>query len=130
MTAEEKYEKLEITSKIIGAAFTVHNELGPHYLEVVYQRALALEFGNLGLEFSREDKVPIYYKGTIIDTRRADFIVDNVLVEIKAKATLENRDHEQILSYLKSSGIRIGLLLNFGGDKLEYHRKINSAGNV
>ena len=130
MEKEEKYEKAEITSKIIGAAFAVHNELGPHYLEVVYQRALALELKSTGLNFNREVDVPIHYKGIKLDTRRTDFIIEDVLVEIKAKGVLENRDHEQILSYLKSSGYRIGLLLNFGGDKLDYHRKINSAGNI
>jgi len=125
-----EYEKSELTSKIIGAAMTVHKELGPHYLEVVYQRAFSIELNNLGLELSRETPVPIYYKGRKIDTRRADFIIDNVLVEIKAKGVLEQRDHEQILSYLKSSGYKVGLLLNFGSNSMEYHRKINSAGNI
>ena len=130
MKSNEQYEKSEITSKIIGAAFAVHNELGLHYLEMIYQRALALELKTTGLNFNREIDVPIHYKGIKLDTRRADFVVEDVLIEIKAKRILENRDHEQIISYLKSSGYRIGLLLNFGGDKLEYHRKINSAGNM
>ena len=130
LSEDTKYEKSDITAKIIGAAFSVHNELGPHYLEVIYQRALALEFSSLGLDFNREIKVSIYYKGTEIDTRRADFIVENVLVEIKAKGGLEKQDHEQIISYLKSSGFRVGLLINFGADRLEYYRKINSAGNI
>lgn len=128
--SEEKYEKEDITRKIIEAAMTVHNELGPHYLEVVYQRALAMELGWMGMDFNREDKVNIYYKGKVIDTRRADFIVEDVLVEIKAKGALENRDHEQLLSYMKSSGFRIGLLINFGADRLEFKRKINSAGKI
>jgi GxxExxY protein len=62
--------------------------------------------------------------------RRADFIIEGVLVEIKAKAMLENKDFEQLFSYLKSSDFRIGLLLNFGADKLEFKRRINFAGHL
>lgn len=130
MSIKPEYEKSEITSRIIGAALAVHKELGPHYLEVVYQRALALELSDLGMNFSRETHIPIYYKGRKIDTRRADFIIEDVLVEIKAKESLDKRDYEQILSYLKSSGYRVGLLINFGADSMEFHRKINSDGSV
>ena len=126
----EDFEKKEVTAKIIRAAMNVHNELGPHYLEVIYQRALAIELTRFDLEFTRETDIPIYYRGEKIDTRRADFIVDDVLVEIKAKTELENKDHEQILSYLKSSGYRVGMLINFGGKKLEFIRKANRGGNV
>ena len=127
---DNQYEKSETTGIIIKAAMEVHNNLGPHYLEVVYQRALEREFNALGLEYSREVNVPIHYKGEKIDTRRADFIVEDCLVEIKAKEKLEAKDHEQILSYLKSSGFRIGLLINFGSDRLEIKRKINSKGKI
>jgi len=88
----ESLEKSEITGKIIGAAMTVHSELGPHYLEVIYQRALEVELKAIGLNYSREENIPIYYKGEKLDTRRADFIIDGVLVEIKAKSQLEERD--------------------------------------
>lgn len=117
--------KSEVTDKIIKAAIEVHRELGPHYLEVVYQRALAIELTQYFEDFSREIKIPIHYKGKIIDTRRADFLVDDVLVEIKAKGNFEPRDHEQILSYLKSANLKVGLLLNFGADRVEISRKVN-----
>jgi len=117
--------KSEVTDKIIRAAIEVHKELGPHYLEVVYQRALAIELTQYFEDFGREIKIPIYYKEKIIDTRRADFLVEDILVEIKAKGKLEARDHEQILSYLKSANLKIGLLLNFGADRVEISRKVN-----
>jgi len=130
MNIKPEYEKSETTSKIIGAAMAVHKEFGPHYLEVAYQRALAIELNNLGIDFSRETPVPIYYKDQKIDTRRADFIIENVLVEVKVKSELDQRDYEQILSYLKSSGYKVGLLVNFGAASLEYHRKINTNGAI
>lgn len=118
------YPKSEITGKIIGAAQEVHSELGPHYLEVVYQRALAYELKQYFNDFSREVDVPIYYKDMKVDTRRADFLIEDVLVEIKAKATLESKDYKQLLSYLKSSGFKVGLLLNFGAKSLQVKRMV------
>ena len=120
-----EYPKSETTGKIIRAAQEVHRELGPHYLEVVYQRALAIELKKYTSEFNREVNIPIFYKDIKIDTRRADFIVEDVLVETKAKESIEKRDTEQLLSYLKSSKIQVGLLINFGADSLQVKRMIN-----
>ena len=127
---DDRYEKSGITGEVIKAAFEVHNELGPHYLEVVYQRALDRELIATGLEFNREVDVSIYYKGDKIDTRRADFLVEGCLVEIKAKSELEDRDYEQLLSYMKSGGFRVGLLLNFGAKRLQIKRMAYDNGNT
>jgi GxxExxY protein len=120
-----EYEKSDTTEKIIKAAFNVHGELGPHFMEVVYQRALEIELKKYFSEFEREVKLPIYYKGIQIDTRRADFFIDEVVVEIKAKEAFEPKDFEQLLAYLKASNLRIGLLINFGAKKIEIRRLIN-----
>lgn len=130
MNDNNVYEKVDITGKIISAAFEVHNELGAHYMEVVYQRALAKELMSTGLEYNREVEVPIHYKGEKIDTRRADFLVEGCLVEIKAKNELEDRDYEQLLFYMKSGGFRVGLLLNFGAKKLQIKRMAYSKGTI
>ncbi len=94
-------------------------------MEVTYQRALAIEFQAHGLEFGREVKIPVYYKQEQIDTRRVDFMVEDILVEIKAKSEFAPEDFVQILGYLKASGIKTGLLLNFSSKMLGIKRFVN-----
>lgn len=115
----------ETTGRIIGAAIEVHRELGPGFQEVVYQRALERELRAVGIEYTRECDVPVFYKGDQIDTRRVDFVVEDVIVEIKARAELLPQDHVQTICYLKASGFRVALLLNFGAPKLGIDRYAN-----
>ncbi len=119
------YDFGTLTDKILGVCVEVHKTLGPGFREIVYQRALALELTATGLSFSREEKVPIYYKGEQIDTRRVDFIVEECMLEIKAKESLAPEDYVQALSYLKASGFKLGLLVNFGAAKIEVKRLVN-----
>ena len=115
----------DITQKIIGCAFEVHNFLGNGFQEVIYQRALALELGKAKLDFAREVEQPIYYKeySEEIGTRRADFVVEGkVLVELKAITELTDVHLAQILNYLKAYRFEIGLLINFGGKSVEFKR--------
>jgi len=121
-----EYKDSELTSKIIGACIEVHKNLGSGFTEITYQRALALELKSSGLDFDREVKVPVYYKGKQIDTRRVDFMVDNCMPEIKAKSRFDPEDYVQALSYLKASGFELGLLVNFGAKKIEIKRLINT----
>ena len=100
----------------------MHRELGPYYLETTYQTALALELQAEGLDYARECWADVFYKGTKVDKRRLDFIVEDVLLEIKAKAALEDVDKMQTLSYLKTTGYRVGLLINFGAPTIEVRR--------
>lgn len=120
-----KYPSSEVTARIIATAQEVHRTLGPGFEEVFYQRALAKEFPAHGLEFSREMWIDVRYKGELLGKKRVDFVVHDVMVEIKAKAVLDDVDHVQALSYLKASGYKVGLLLNFGGAKLGIKRLIN-----
>jgi GxxExxY protein len=126
---DERYHLSALTGRIIAAAKEVFNTIGPGFEEKIYQRALALELPAQGLEFSREVWIDVNYKGETVGKKRVDFIIDDpsgsVMVEIKAKAQLEDVDFVQALSYLKTSGYKVGLLLNFGGRSLEVKRLVN-----
>lgn len=120
----------DITEKIIGCAFEVHKFLGNGFQEVIYQRALALEFIEAELAFRRELEIEIFYKEfeKPIGTRRADFLVDEkVLVEVKAMSNLEDVHIAQLLNYLKAYRIEVGLLINFGSKSMQFKRLILSA---
>lgn len=123
--AEYKYS--ELTGKIIGCGMEVHKILGNGFQEVIYQRALALEFDLHELRFAREFEMPIYYKENHIGTRRADFLVeDKISVELKALIKLEDVHLAQAINYLEAYNLEIGLLLNFGAKSLEFKRLVNS----
>src|SRR6187402_1911683 len=101
----EEYKHSDITHKIIGCAMQVHSYLGNGFQEVIYQRALAIEFANAGLTFQREIEMPIFYKDYLdpIGTRRVDFLVEEtVLVELKAIIQLDDVHLAQILNYLRA----------------------------
>ncbi|MBO9659173.1 MAG: GxxExxY protein [Chitinophagaceae bacterium] len=116
----------DITEKIIGAAFRVHAELKNGYQEVIHQRALTIEFAEIGLQFNREFEMPIFYKGKRIGTRRVDFFVCRLIsVEIKAVAKLLPEHITQTLNYLEAYNIEVGLLINFGSNSLDVHRLTN-----
>ena len=115
-----------LTRRIIGCGMAVHSALGNGFQEVVYQRALAVEMEREGLSFSREHEMPIWYRDVQVGTRRVDFFVEEiVLVELKAISSLENVHLAQGLNYLEAFGLEVGLLLNFGGTRLEFKRLTN-----
>ena len=112
--------------EIIGACMEVHRNLGGGFLEAVYQEALALELGHRGIPYNREKKLEITYKGTKLEKYYiADFICyDNIIVELKALNTLASEHEAQLLNYLKASGKRLGILVNFGEKSLKYKRMV------
>ena len=119
--AELKYK--EITEKIIGAAMKVPATLGNGFQEVIYQRALEIEFKYAGLSFAREFNMKIYYRNEEVGERRVDFFVENtIMVEIKALINLENVHLAQAKNYLEVYNIEVGLLLNFGVASLQFKR--------
>lgn len=116
----------KLTHKIIGCAMEVHNHLGNGFQEVIYQRCLAIEFEEQGLSFAREMEMEISYKERNVGTRRVDFFVENiVMVEIKAVLKLEGAHKTQAINYCEAYNIADGLLLNFGSERLQYHRVFN-----
>ena len=121
---EFKYQ--EITKKIIGAAMKVHSGLGNGFQEVIYQRALAIEFTKENLQFAREFTMSIFYDGQIIGERRVDFLVEKIIsVELKAKEILEPTHYAQARNYLEAYNLDVGMLLNFGNISLEFKRLEN-----
>jgi GxxExxY protein len=112
--------------KIIGACMNVHKELGPGFLEAVYQESLTLEFLEQGIPFEKEKDIRIVYKGKTLDKcYKADFLCfDNIIVEVKALSEISNDHISQLLNYLKATKLRVGLLVNFGSSRLVYKRLI------
>ena len=111
----EVFENNSLTDAIIGAAITVHRELGPGLLESVYEKCLALELTKSGLQTTSQKEIPLTYKGLALESGfRADLIVENkVLVELKSVDQFLPVHTAQVLTYLKLSNLRTGLLINF-----------------
>ncbi len=114
--------------QIIGKCFEVHNNLGSGFLEVIYKDALELEFKNAGIPFAREVEYKIRYKDIILPHYfYADFVVyDKIILEIKAVSGLKEEFVAQAINYLKASGNKLSLLINFGEQSLNYKRIIYS----
>jgi len=117
----------ELTHSIIGCAMKVHTSLGNGFQEVIYQRALCIEFEKKRLSFVRELEMDIIYEGHNIGKRRVDFFIENkVMVEIKAKFKLEDIHLAQAINYCEAYNLPLGLLLNFGSKSLEFKRVYNT----
>lgn len=113
----------DITEKIIYAAFEVHNFLGYGFLEKVYQRAMQAELARLGLSAEMEYALKVYYKGIMVGEYFADLLVENkVIVELKVSKKYNSPDESQVLNQLKASGVKVGLLINFGSYRVEFKR--------
>lgn len=122
----DKYPHKELTYKIIGALFKVHNYLGNSLEEKYYQRALAQEFRNLGLKFKEQVEVDLNYDGLNIGKHKLDFLIeDKIILEIKAIPRLDAKASTQLLAYLKSCRVHVGLLANFRTERLTYRRLVN-----
>ena len=116
-------EQEELTGKIIGAAIRVHRELGPGFLESVYEEAMSLELAAQGLHFARQVSVPIRYRGQSIGEHRLDLLVEGtVVVELKAVLEIQDIFYATLRSYLRASGTTVGLLLNFAAVTLQVKR--------
>ena len=114
------------TYSIIGAAMTVHRELGCGFLEAVYQDALEKEFQHLNIPYKREYKLPVFYCGQQLNSYyQADFICFNsVIVELKALQQLYGTEEAQVINYLKASNLHRALLINFGTKSLQHKRLV------
>src|SRR5947207_9741128 len=104
----------DLTQKIIGCAYKVHNALGPGFLEKVYENSLRIELEKLGLRVKQQEPINVTYEGHVVGEYYADLWVDErVVIELKAAQTLVKQHEVQLVNYLAATGIDCGLLLNF-----------------
>jgi GxxExxY protein len=109
-----------LTEKIIGCAIQVHKQLGAGLLEAIYESALCVEFDIEGIRYQRQVAIPVKYRGKVIGEHRLDLIVENaVVVELKSVERIEPIFEAQVLTYLKISGKKVGLLINFNSRLLK-----------
>jgi GxxExxY protein len=122
---ETEFLYKEITEKIIGAAFEVHSTLGYGFLEKVYQKALMVELELQGFQVAWEPQIMVLYKGVNVGHYEADLLVDGkVIVEVKVAKEYNPADEAQLLNELKATGIKVGLLINFGRAKVGFKRMV------
>jgi len=120
-----KHDFEELSKKIIGAAIEVHRELGPGFLESIYEQALKVEFTEHGFHYDSQKEIRIKYLGVEVGLHRLDLIVENqIILEIKAVKELIDIHFAQLRSYLKATGLKVGLLLNFAKPTLEIKRVV------
>ncbi len=123
--ADGSYPHKDLTEKIIGAAFEVHRELGPGFLEKVYEAALVQELEERGVRVSSQAEIAVRYKDQPVGVYYADLLVGGkVICEIKAVEGLSSAHEAQLIHYLKATGIKVGLLLNFGAKRLAIKRRV------
>ncbi len=115
-----------LTGQILKACFKVHNTLGAGFLEKVYENALAIELRKSGLTVEQQKPIKVLYEGAVVGDYAADLVVESrILLELKAVASLDSIFEAQLLNYLRATGVRVGLLLNFGQPKLQYKRFVS-----
>ncbi len=123
---DPKYPHSELTASIIAAATEVHGDLRPGLDEVMYERAMCIEFSERSIEFSQQSKFPVHYKGRFLGHLIPDIIVrETVIVDLKVVDAFNETHIAQMLGYLNITGLEIGLLINFKHAKLQIKRVAN-----
>jgi GxxExxY protein len=118
----------DITAEILGAAFEVHRELGPGFLESIYEEALVTELQLRGFELQRQLEVPIYYKSALIGKHRLDLVVEGrIVVELKAIKDIDDIHKAIVQSYLKATNLSVAIILNFAKTSLQHKRLVRTA---
>jgi GxxExxY protein len=113
----------ELSYEVMSVVYEVHNQLGPGYPEEIYQRAAAMEFSLRNIPIEEQKVIPVFYKGKQMGTFRLDMVVDGkIILEFKAVSELNDLFKQQTLSYLKATDLKLGILINFGAQKVEYVR--------
>ncbi len=115
----------ELSYQIMAAVFEVYNTLGFGFLEKVYERALLKELCLRNISVEAQKEIKVFYKGDAVGTYFADLVVNGeILLELKAVERLNNIHKAQVLNYLKATGLKLGLLINFGRERVEYERLV------
>lgn len=118
----------ELSHTVLGAAFAVHNALGPGLLESAYEGGLVIELRHRGLDFERQRVYPVYYRGEMAGAYVADLVVEGkVIMELKSVKELTRVMEAQLVNYLRLSKVPVGYLLNFQGTKVEWRRFVVGA---
>ena len=113
-----------LTERVIGLAMKVHRSLGPGFLESVYREALVVELSNAGVRVAQEKRIGVTYDGAPVGDFVADILVDErIILELKAVEALHRAHEMQTVHYLTATGLDIGLLINFGAERLQFKRK-------
>jgi len=121
---DDNYIYSELTNKIIGSAHRVFMKLGAGFLEKVYENAMVIELEEQGLQVQQQYPLKVYYKKQVIGDYYADLVVENkVLIELKAVTELTGIHEVQLVNYLKATGVKVGLLINFG-ERIKVKRKV------
>ncbi|OGV99285.1 MAG: GxxExxY protein [Nitrospinae bacterium RIFCSPLOWO2_02_FULL_39_110] len=124
ITTEGNYIHSELTEEIIGCVYEVYNKLGGGFLEKVYENAMMIKLKERGLSAIQQSPINVYFEGNLVGEYFADILVeDKVIVELKAVSELSKTHEVQLVNYLKATGIKVGLLLNFG-DKIKIIRRV------
>lgn len=115
----------DITERILAASFAVMDELGHGFLESVYERALIVALRSEELQVQQQVPITVVFRGQSVGEFYADLLVENkVLVELKTVRMLAPEHQAQVINYLRATGIEVGLLINFGSPKMDYHRLV------
>jgi GxxExxY protein len=115
----------ELSDKVLGMAFSVHNIIGPGLLESAYEGAFVIELEDAGLPFERQQVYPLHYKGRLASAYIADLVVDNkIIIELKSVTELHKTMEAQIINYLRLAKLEVGYLMNFHGTRLEWKRYV------
>ena len=113
-----------LSRTVIGCAMDVHRELGPGYLEKVYENALSIALSDTGIDVAQQVSIPVQFRGRVVGDFVADLLVEErLIVELKAVSNLLPVHETQLVSYLKATGMEVGLLINFGAGSLQFKRK-------
>ncbi|HEY3931054.1 MAG TPA: GxxExxY protein [Verrucomicrobiae bacterium] len=124
-TGGKDFSLQPVTQHLIGAAFEVHNILGFGFLEKVYQRAMQAELQSRGVKVELEPKIQVQFKGVIVGDYAADLLVEGkIIVELKTDASYQTAHEAQLLNELRGTGMKLGYLINFGREKVEYKRMV------
>ena len=127
MVAKTAKELDDLSNRIIGLAIGIHKKLGPGFQEKIYQEALLKEFKKDGMEYEKQKIIRVDYDGHSLGNQRIDLLVDEeIILEIKACSKIIPIYRDQLISYLKTTDKRLGLILNFGRSKLEIKRVVHN----
>ncbi len=119
----ENFELNRISELIIGCSFKVGNTLGCGFLEKVYENSMVLELRKAGLIVAQQQKIPVFYEGVIVGDYEADLIIDGrVIIELKAVRDINQVHRSQCFNYLRATGLKLCLLINFGNPRVEIKR--------